>query len=213
MRVDRQAVLGRAGRAGRRGAGGIVSTRTVVGYRLVHMSFRRAALYVGGACLLAAWFSSAASLSRQPSTSPVGETVTATSGTEEMAESIRDQARRLRERMGAAPLPEQPVRNPFAFRERPARRGTTAARAVATVMPTPAPFVAPEPVLSLIGVAERQGPSGPARTAMIATAGDELLMVGVGDSVLGRYTVTAIGPDAAQLSDVTTGATRRLALR
>lgn len=178
------------------------------------MSFRRAALYVGGASLLAAWFSSAASLSPpQRTPAPVDESATATTGTEAMAETVREQARRLRERIAAAPLPEQPVRNPFAFRESPTRREPAPVRAVQAVADAQAPFVAPEPPLTLIGVAERQSPAGPTRTAMIATGGDELLMVGVGDSVLGRYTVTAIGPDAAQLSDVTTGATRSLALQ
>jgi hypothetical protein len=113
----------------------------------------------------------------------------------------------------AAPAVAGPVRNPFAFRESPLRREPPASRAVAAAAPGPAPFVAPEPALSLIGIAERQASGGPRRTAMIATAGDELLMVEVGDTVLGRYTVTAIGPDAAQLTDGTTGATRDLRLQ
>jgi len=48
---------------------------------------------------------------------------------------------------------------------------------------------------------------------MIATEGDELVMATVGDTVLQRYKVTAISADAAELTDVSTGLTRLIALR
>ena len=38
-------------------------------------------------------------------------------------------------------------------------------------------------------------------------------MATVGDAVLQQYKVTAIGADAAELTDVSTGLTRRLVLR
>jgi hypothetical protein len=65
----------------------------------------------------------------------------------------------------------------------------------------------------LIGIAEDAGAAGPVRTAMIATAADELLMVSVGDTVLHRYRLTGIGHDTAELTDLTTGQVRRLSLQ
>ena len=70
-----------------------------------------------------------------------------------------------------------------------------------------------EPTLALIGIAEDQGPSGPTRTAIIADESESILMVTVGQNVLGRYRVEAIGADAVELTDVATNAVRRLGLR
>ena len=43
--------------------------------------------------------------------------------------------------------------------------------------------------------------------------GENLLMVTVGQNVLGRYRVEAIGADAVELKDVGTSAMRRIGLR
>jgi hypothetical protein len=48
---------------------------------------------------------------------------------------------------------------------------------------------------------------------MIATAGDELIMVAVGASVLGRYTVRAISAESVELIETATGRTRIISLR
>jgi hypothetical protein len=48
---------------------------------------------------------------------------------------------------------------------------------------------------------------------MIAAPGDQLFMVAAGQELAGRYRVSAVGADAVELSDVVTGATRRLGLR
>jgi hypothetical protein len=175
------------------------------------MTFRRAALYVGGASLLVAWFSSAASLSFRspgPQVLHVEHPVALTDG---LAGRLQVQRQLLRQRLAAAPVPQQPVRNPFAFRPRAVRSAPPP-----PVERTPvaaAPLSPPEPVLTLIGVAERTRDAGAERTAMIATEAGQLILARVGDLVLQRYKVTAIGADAAELSDVATGGVRRIALQ
>jgi hypothetical protein len=64
-----------------------------------------------------------------------------------------------------------------------------------------------------MGMAEESAASGPQRTAIIATDGDEVLFVHEGDTVAGRYKVTKIGADAVELQDLTNNAYRRIALR
>ena len=176
------------------------------------MTLRRAALYVGGASLLAAWFSSAASLSLQrPSRALGGDTIPGPSATDDLAANIQRQAARLRQRLASPPLPQQPARNPFAFRAQPPKPRPQAARPVEAA--PPAVELPAEPALLLIGLAERKRPEGVVRTAMITTAADDLIMASVGDVVLHRYTVTAIGHDTVELTDVTTGQVRRISLQ
>jgi hypothetical protein len=79
-------------------------------------------------------------------------------------------------------------------------------------MPEPVTIAVP-PALALVGMAEQRKPEGIVRTAMIATESDDLIMAVVGDVVLTRYKVTAIGADAVELADLTTGLARRLALQ
>lgn len=175
------------------------------------MTLRRAAVYAGGASLLAAWFSSAASLSPQrahevrpaaaaPPASPI----------DDVAAEVERQARRLRERLATAPLPQQPLRNPFAF-----SRADDSARSPSPIPSAQSPPPAaqpPEPALTLIGLAEQRLPQGTVRTAMIATGGDELIMAVVGAPVLGRYTVRAISADSVELLETATGRTRVISL-
>jgi hypothetical protein len=59
-----------------------------------------------------------------------------------------------------------------------------------------------------MGMAE----DGTTRTAIIGS-GEELLMATEGQTVAGRYRVAKVTPDAVELLDLTTGATRRLFLR
>ena len=60
----------------------------------------------------------------------------------------------------------------------------------------------------LLGLAEE----GATRTAMIES-GDELLMATEGQTIVGRYRVSKVGPDAIELIDLATGTTRRLFLK
>jgi hypothetical protein len=70
-----------------------------------------------------------------------------------------------------------------------------------------------EPVLQLIGLAERQTPEGRVRTAMLATDASELIFAVEGDRVLGRYEVRRIGSEAVELAESDTGRVRRLILQ
>jgi hypothetical protein len=172
------------------------------------MSAARAAAYLGGAVLLGGWFASAAGVIRQPRPIHVITPSADAAQLDAVASHVQSQALRLRQRMAGAPAPQAPFRNPFVFVERETRPIMAAARPA----PPPAdvrfePVVAPlEP--ELLGIAEE----GTIRTAMIGL-GDELLMVTVGQEVAGRYRVSAVGPDAVELKELATGATRRLALK
>jgi hypothetical protein len=174
------------------------------------MTLRRAVIYIGGASLLVAWFSSAASLTFQRHRPPVAA-APEPQQTENLALHVQAQSKRLKERLAAAPLPQTPARNPFVFgritvAEPPPRRAAAPAEPVLAEMPA-------EPALVLIGIAEQRVDGAVVRTAMITTAGDELIMVKVGDPVIQRYTVSAIGANLAELLDVTTGRLRRLTLQ
>jgi hypothetical protein len=170
------------------------------------MSPTRAAAYLGGAVLFAGWFASAAGVTRQARIARVLPPSPEVAQLDAVTSNVQSQASRLRQRMASAPAPHAPFRNPFVFSERQSRRVAAARREPAPAQPE---VVTPdEPPLDLLGVAEE----GATRTAMIGL-GDELLMVTVGHEVAGRYRVAAVGPDVVELQDLTTGATRRLALK
>ena len=175
------------------------------------MTLRRAVLYAGGASLLAAWFSSAASVSfqRQPAALTHPEPPA-----DALAAGVEAQAKRLKARLAAAPLPQRPTRNPFAFVIRRVEP-VEPVRPVRQAEPQPemGPPLPPEPALLLIGLAEQKKPEGAVRTAMIETETNELILAVVGDVVLQRYKVTAIGDAAIELADQLTGRTRRLVLQ
>jgi hypothetical protein len=175
------------------------------------MTPKRAAAYIGGFALLAAWLASAASTSLRRETPARVQSGPAAPTTEMLAAEIQSQAERLRQRLAVAPAPKQPARNPFAFRVQDPPLAPPVAAPIQTFAPLPA--APPEPMLTLIGVAEDRGANGPVRTAMLADDRDELFMVTVGESVMGRFRVDAIGVDAIQLTDLSTGTVRRLALR
>jgi hypothetical protein len=174
------------------------------------MSPLRAAAYLCGAVLLVGWLASAASVSRQRSFArPLPPTADAVM-LDALASSVQSQASRLRQRLAAAPAPQDPIRNPFTFAARETRP-QRAPRAVAAPMPAaPAPF---EPELSLLGVAEDHTAPVVVRTAIIGGPGDALYMLKEGDALEGRYSVTAIGADGVELKDLATGAIRRLVLK
>ena len=168
------------------------------------MTPARAATYLVGAVLLAAWLASAAGVVRSQ-IPPVYRSFPESRQLDAVVLDVQTQASRLRERLARAPSPRAPVRNPFSFNNR-----RTAAS------PTPAPTVLSpsvnlppaEPLLVLIGIAEE----GATRTAMLES-GEELLMATEGQVLAGRYRVGKVGPDAVELVDVVTGATRRLVLK
>jgi hypothetical protein len=177
------------------------------------MSPSRVAACIGVGTLLVAWLASAVGVPRQaryaraPRPAPEDARVVA------LANDVQSQAARLRQRLAAPTVLQPPARNPFSFAT---RERFVARRVSAAVAAEPEPPVDPivtEPELALIGVAENRTASGLVRTAMIVGAADQLFMVGQGEAIDGRYEVVAIGADAVELKDMTTGATRRLALR
>ena len=176
------------------------------------MTIRRAALYIGGASLLVAWLSSAASVALRPV--PRGTTnETVQEPTVDLtAARVLARARRLKERLAAAPPLEEPTRNPFAFRpvERPAAPPVRGLRAAVAATENPAPV---EPRLMLVGVSEDRRPEGPVRTAMLATDTNELIVAAIGDVVLGRYSIKTISMEAVEMTDQATGAIRRIGLQ
>jgi hypothetical protein len=176
------------------------------------MTIKRAAAYGVLSVLVLAWLSAAASISRQtPPTSDEPRRPVQTAGTETLAADVQAQAERLKQRLATAPAPQEPSRNPFTFSVRPPQRQQRAP--VPVDVAPPAPLVPMEPALELIGVAESQSPKGPIRTAIISTAAEDLFMVKEGEILGGRYRVVAVGADAVELSDLVTGAVRRLGLR
>jgi len=169
------------------------------------MSPARAAAYFGGGILLAGWLASAAGVVR-PSPVRFPRRSAEAVQLDAVASNVQSQAARLRHRLAVAPVPQTPVRNPFAFVEAPAP--PAAPKRPDPVAPLVVEPSAPEPDLILVGVAEQ----GSTRTAMIAS-GDELLMTTEGQTVVGRYRVGKVSADAIELIDLGTGATRRLSLK
>ena len=108
------------------------------------------------------------------------------------------------------------VRDLFAFVATPAKPEQVPpplSTSRAASEPLAAPPVVLAPVLpSLIGVAERRVGTEPDRTAIFAIGGDAIL-ARVGDTVLGGFSVEAIGADSVELRDLTTRAIHALRLR
>lgn len=175
------------------------------------MTVRRAVVYGGTCCLLAAWLASAASTMRRQPLTYQEPNVTGTTATETLASEVQAHAARLRERLASAPRPQLRHRNPFTFESRRTVVAKPAARPDPAVAAEPLPPL--EPALALIGIAEDQGPKGLVRTAVITDDADSVFVLAVGETLLDRYTVQAIGSDAVELKDIASNAVRRLALR
>lgn len=171
------------------------------------MSRTRAAAYLVGGILLAAWLASAAGVSIRPREVPLPQRSAEAIHLDAIASDVQSQASKLRDRLAAAPALQPSVRNPFAFVVREVAPPPPKPQSVAALPAVLQQLIA-EPDLVLLGVAQE----GSVRTAMIGS-GDQLLMATEGETVVGRYRVAKIGPDAVELIDLGTGATRRLSLR
>jgi hypothetical protein len=176
------------------------------------MTAKQVMAYSGGGLLLLAWLASAGGLVRQKPVVEEEPRAVETSGTTELAADVQAQTLKLKTRLAAAPAPQEPARNPFSFAPRaeaPLRARRTAARPI-----TPVGDLGPaEPAIDLVGVAESSTPQGIVRTAIISSLSGELFMVKEGELVAGRYRVKTVGADAVELTDLTSDAVRRLALR
>src|SRR5215218_7336842 len=170
------------------------------------MTPARAAAYLVGAVLLAAWLASAAGVVRSQNP-PVYRASADSTQLDAVVLDVQSQASRLRQRLARAPSPRAALRNPFSFNSRVSVPGAKPALPTLIVAPGATPPVS-EPALTLIGIAE----DGAVRTAMVES-GEELLMATEGQVLAGRYRVGKVGSDAVDLVDVVTGATRRLVLR
>ena len=169
------------------------------------MSPTRAAAYLGGGMLLAAWLASAAGVG-SPSIPPIESRSPEAVQLDALASDVQSQASRLRQRLAVAPAPRATIRNPFEFVVVEPPPAVISKRAAAPAPPiVDAP---PEPNLVLIGLAEE----GSTRTAVIES-GDELVMATEGQTIVSRYRVVKVGADAIELIDLVTGTTRRLFLK
>jgi hypothetical protein len=176
------------------------------------MKGSRLAAWIVCAAVGGAWLASAAGVSRSPRIPPVSRPANDVR-LDALAADVQAQTGRLRDRLSQAPAPTGPERNPFSFAARrlPARAANIDAPTVA-VTTVAAPEIL-EPALTLIGIAETRTPDGIARTAMITGGRDDLMMVTVGQRLLSRYDVVAVGADAVELKDLETGLARRLVLK
>jgi hypothetical protein len=178
------------------------------------MNAKRGVLFVGGAALLAAWLAAAADQDRQAPDAPAPHEVSALDRAEHLARDIQSQAARLRARVAAAPEPAGSGRNPFIFHVRPAApRSAPRVSAGSADEMLPALSIPEPPPLSLSGIAEDEGAEGVRiRTAVLSGLGD-VFFAKAGDTILERYEVVAVGADAVELRDLTSGRTIRLGLR
>lgn len=128
--------------------------------------------------------------------------------------NVDEVSTRLRNRQRETPAPREGGRNPFEY----ARLAAPASAAPAAPAPPPADAIAPPspppaPLFTLSGIADKAGADGTVvRTAVISGLG-QLFFAKAGDTITTRYTVTAIGADAVELRDLTTGESIRLALQ
>ena len=176
----------------------------------------RVAVWIFAGTVAAAWFASAAGVSRSPSQSPRPPAAsTDTVALDALVADVQTQASRLRKRLESAPSPKAPSRNPFSFAERQAPPARAARPAPAPEFPVvPPPAVAAEPRIQLIGIAEKKVGDTIVRTAMLTPGdADALIMATAGQQILGAYEVVAISVDAVELKDLVTGVTRTLLLK
>jgi hypothetical protein len=178
--------------------------------------------FVTGATLVGAWMAGTPK-APAPHTTPLAQTATASPGSVHSADNsdisdIEHEAVRLESRVGRRlagdALPAN--RNPFRFRDaRPLRPAASRVRDPEPNLddaeaPAAKPLPPPEPPLKLIGMASDDAGGTVVRTAVLSTS-QGVALVGMGDAVAG-YRVTAIEPDAVELSDAE-GRIRRLALK
>ncbi len=170
------------------------------------MSRTRAAAWIAGGGLLAAWLAAAAGapITAVPAAPAPAR---ATEVYESAAVELLTQARELRSRLEGRPLLRPSSRNPFKF----------AAKRPAALARSPVPSATPQaPVVSrpltLAGIAVNETPGGTVRTAIIS-GGGQLFLVGEGDPVASCCRVSRIGADAVEVRDEVTGATIRLGFR
>lgn len=161
---------------------------------------------LGGASVLATWLAVSPNHG-VPVTEPAAAVRRTASAAEPTAEELKLQAARLRNRTAAVTL-RPSTRNPFRYGSPKSSAAPRASRErVQPAAIEPAIQAAPPaPPLKLSGVAQK----GATRTAILSGDG-QIYVVGVGESVAGRYTVVTIDPEAVLLRDAA-GVEQRLVL-
>jgi hypothetical protein len=155
-------------------------------------------LWLAGGGVVATWL--AVSPNRGATQAPQPITPQQSSSVQQInADDFSERAGKLRARTQAGP-PRQSTRNPFRFTTPGAgsRNGRPETMAAPVQTLPPVPLSPPSPTLTLSGIAERKTASGVARTAVITSEG-QLYLVGVGDTVGGRFTVASIEAEAVML--------------
>ena len=175
----------------------------------------RVAAWIFAGTVAAAWFASAAGVSRSPRQPPRTPVASADAvAFDSLVADVQAQATRLRKRLDSAPSPRAPLRNPFSFAERQAAPVRATRPAPAPELPAAAPAVPAEPRIQLIGIAEKKVGDTIVRTAMLSPGdADALIMATAGQQILGAYEVVAVSVDAVELKDLVTGTTRTLVLK
>jgi hypothetical protein len=161
---------------------------------------------VSGAGLLATWFA-AVPPSSVPADGPADDPLPAPVAA--AAASIEHEASRLQGQLRPQADFVPPIRDPFRFSRRQPPSGIAREPDVAAES---GPVRAPAPVMMLVGIAADETADGIERTAILSTSAG-VLLVRVGDDVLGRYRVTAIAGDALELVSLADGEPLRLAFR
>ena len=170
------------------------------------MTARRAAAWLGGSTLLAAWLAAAAAPSLAPASSSAPQAYQAPEP-DRRALALAVEADRINNRLGIVVAPHPVTRNPFLF----ASKTQSATRTPRLVEPIASPPVPAAPSVTLLGVAEETKGPNMVRTAILSMGG-ELLFAKEGELMGGRYRIATIGADAVELEDTTESRTVRIVL-
>lgn len=171
------------------------------------MTARRAAAWLGGSSLLAAWLAAAAAPSLAPAGSSAPQKYQAPL-LDRTALDLVAEAERLNTRLGVVVAPRPVTRNPFLFVSK-AQPATVTPREVEPLASPPVPAAPP---VKLIGVAEDGNGLNLVRTAILLMGG-ELLFAKEGDLIGGaRYRIATVAADAIELEDTAESRTVRIVL-
>jgi hypothetical protein len=164
---------------------------------------------ISGAGLLATWV-----FSMPNATAPAASPSAAVQAPQATASAIdiQREAARLQVRLHPESLGSVTARNPFRFASRPPREVTPVAASPDGASAAIAIPPAPQPQLSLDGVATEMVDGQEQRTAILHTD-DGVVLAKEGDLVSGQYRVMTVSPATAELTDVTSGSVVRLSLR
>jgi hypothetical protein len=169
---------------------------------------KRVAWLVVGAGAVAVWLAAAATTGVRP---PQVVVVPKPAALDLQGDALAAEITRLHERLRPSAAPVQ-SRDLFRYANRAAAKTSVSApAAAAAAAPMPPIDLAPKPSLKLLGIAEDDGPDGPARTAIVSSAG-ALVFVKEGEAV-SRYRVTRIAADVVEFTSVDDNSVLRLALK